>query len=46
MWQGASADLPAFGCYLQVSVSSSLTGVPIQSEDWSNLDEMVYQVGE
>lgn len=31
---------------IEVSVSSSLTGVPIQSEDWTNLDEMVYEVGE
>ena len=31
---------------IEVSVSSSLTGAPIQSEDWTNLDQMVYQVGE
>ncbi len=31
---------------IEVSVSSSLTGVPIQSQDWANLDEMVYEVGE
>jgi catechol 2,3-dioxygenase-like lactoylglutathione lyase family enzyme len=31
---------------IQVSVSSSLTGVPIQSDEWTNLDEMVYIVGE
>jgi len=31
---------------IEVSVSSRLTGVPIQSEDWANLDQMVYEVGE
>ncbi len=31
---------------IEVSVSSSLTGIPIQSEDWTNLDQMVYEVGE
>lgn len=31
---------------IEVSVSSSLTGAPIQSDDWTNLDQMVYQVGE
>jgi catechol 2,3-dioxygenase-like lactoylglutathione lyase family enzyme len=31
---------------IEVSVSSSLTGIPIQSEDWTNLDRMVYEVGE
>jgi catechol 2,3-dioxygenase-like lactoylglutathione lyase family enzyme len=31
---------------IEVSVSSSLTGVPIQSTDWDHLDQMVYEVGE
>jgi catechol 2,3-dioxygenase-like lactoylglutathione lyase family enzyme len=31
---------------IEVSVSSSLTGIPIQGEDWANLDRMVYEVGE
>ena len=31
---------------LKVSVSSGLTGDPIQSEDWKVLDEMIYTVGE
>jgi len=31
---------------IEVSVSSSRTGGPIRSEDWANLDEMVYEVGE
>jgi catechol-2,3-dioxygenase len=30
----------------EVSVSSSLTGVPIQSTDWDHLDQMVYEIGE
>ena len=29
---------------IQVSVSSSLTGAPIRSEDWNHLDQMVYEV--
>jgi catechol 2,3-dioxygenase-like lactoylglutathione lyase family enzyme len=31
---------------IEVSVSSSLTGVPIKSTDWDHLDQMVYEVGE
>jgi len=31
---------------IQVSVSSSLTGAPIRSEDWNHLDQMVYEVGD
>jgi catechol 2,3-dioxygenase-like lactoylglutathione lyase family enzyme len=31
---------------IEVSVSSSLTGVPIQSKDWDHFDQMVYDVGE
>ncbi len=31
---------------IEISVSSSLTGAPIQSEDWAHLDAMVYEVGE
>jgi catechol-2,3-dioxygenase len=31
---------------IQVAVSASLTGAPIQSEQWSQLDEMAYIVGE
>ena len=31
---------------IEVSVSSSLTGVPIESKDWHHLDQMVYEVGE
>jgi catechol 2,3-dioxygenase-like lactoylglutathione lyase family enzyme len=31
---------------IAVSVSSSLTGVPIRTEDWNHLDQMVYEVGE
>jgi catechol 2,3-dioxygenase-like lactoylglutathione lyase family enzyme len=31
---------------IEVSVSSGLTGAPIQSEDWTHLDQMVYEVGE
>ena len=31
---------------IEVSVSSSLTGVPIQSTDWDHLDQMAYEVGE
>jgi catechol 2,3-dioxygenase-like lactoylglutathione lyase family enzyme len=31
---------------IEVSVSSSLAGVPIQSKDWDHLDQMVYEVGE
>src|SRR5712692_3692033 len=31
---------------IQISVSSSLTGAPIRSEDWNHLDQMVYEVGE
>jgi hypothetical protein len=32
--------------HIEVSVSSGLTGAPIQSQDWANLDRMVYEVGE
>jgi catechol 2,3-dioxygenase-like lactoylglutathione lyase family enzyme len=31
---------------IEVSVSSSLTGVPIQTKDWRHLDQMVYEIGE
>lgn len=31
---------------IEVAVSSSLTGVPIESKDWDHLDQMVYEVGE
>ena len=31
---------------IEVSVSASLTGVPIQSTNWDHLDQMVYEVGE
>ncbi len=31
---------------IEVSVSSSLTGVPIERADWEHLDQMVYEVGE
>jgi hypothetical protein len=31
---------------IEVSVSSGLTGAPIQGEDWTHLDQMVYEVGE
>jgi catechol 2,3-dioxygenase len=31
---------------IELSVSSSLTGVPIQSAHWEHLDQMVYEVGE
>jgi hypothetical protein len=31
---------------IEVSVSSSLTGVPIDSKHWDHLDQMVYEVGE
>lgn len=31
---------------IEVSVSAGLTGVPIQSEHWAQLDEMVYLLGE
>jgi catechol 2,3-dioxygenase-like lactoylglutathione lyase family enzyme len=31
---------------IEVSVSSSLTGTPIRSEDWAHLDKMVYEVGQ
>jgi catechol 2,3-dioxygenase-like lactoylglutathione lyase family enzyme len=30
---------------VEVSVSSSVTGDPIASEDWRDLDEMIYTVG-
>jgi catechol 2,3-dioxygenase-like lactoylglutathione lyase family enzyme len=31
---------------IEVSVSSSLTGNPIQSNHWDHLDQIVYEVGE
>jgi catechol 2,3-dioxygenase-like lactoylglutathione lyase family enzyme len=31
---------------IEVSVSASLTGTPIGSQDWANLDRMIYEVGE
>ena len=31
---------------IEVSVSSSLTGVAIERADWEHLDQMVYEVGE
>jgi catechol-2,3-dioxygenase len=31
---------------LELSISSSLTGDPIQTDDWKVLDEMVYTIGE
>lgn len=31
---------------IEVSVSSSLTGLPIDSKHWDHLDQMVYEVGE
>lgn len=31
---------------IEVSVSSSLTGVPIERANWEHLDQMVYEVGE
>lgn len=31
---------------IEVSVSSSLTGHPIESTDWDHLDQMVYEIGE
>ena len=31
---------------IEFSVSASLTGVPIQREDWTHLDQIVYEVGE
>jgi catechol-2,3-dioxygenase len=31
---------------IEVSVSASLTGVPITSKDWDHVDRMVYEFGE
>ncbi len=31
---------------IEIAVSSSLTGVPIRSADWTHLDQMVYEIGE
>jgi Glyoxalase/Bleomycin resistance protein/Dioxygenase superfamily len=31
---------------IEVSVSSGLTGTPISHQDWANLDQMVYEIGE
>jgi catechol 2,3-dioxygenase-like lactoylglutathione lyase family enzyme len=31
---------------IEITVSSSLTGAPIQSQDWTHLDQMIYEVGE
>jgi catechol-2,3-dioxygenase len=31
---------------IEVSVSASLTGDPIESTDWDHLDQMVYEIGE
>lgn len=31
---------------IEVSVSASLTGTPIQTEAWASLDQMVYEVGQ
>ena len=31
---------------IEIAVSSSLTGDPIQWQDWAHLDQMVYEVGE
>jgi catechol 2,3-dioxygenase-like lactoylglutathione lyase family enzyme len=30
---------------IEVSLAASLTGLPIQGEDWRQIDDMVYQVG-
>jgi catechol 2,3-dioxygenase-like lactoylglutathione lyase family enzyme len=31
---------------IEIAVSSSLTGAPIQSEHWTHIDQMVYEVGQ
>jgi catechol 2,3-dioxygenase-like lactoylglutathione lyase family enzyme len=31
---------------IKISVSSSLTGAPIQRNDWNHIDEMIYAIGE
>ena len=31
---------------IEITVSSSLTGAPIQWEHWTHLDKMIYEVGE
>ncbi len=31
---------------IQITVSSSLTGGPIEASDWAALDEIIYQVGQ
>ena len=31
---------------IEIIVSSSLTGAPIQWEDWTHLDKMIYEIGE
>ncbi len=31
---------------IEITVSSSLTGAPIQWEDWTHLDKMIYEIGE
>jgi hypothetical protein len=31
---------------IEATVSTSLTGIPIQSQDSAHLDQMVYEVGE
>jgi catechol 2,3-dioxygenase-like lactoylglutathione lyase family enzyme len=30
---------------IEVSLAASLTGLPIQGEDWRQIDDMVYQIG-
>jgi catechol 2,3-dioxygenase-like lactoylglutathione lyase family enzyme len=31
---------------IEITISSSLTGAPIQWEDWARLDKMIYEIGE
>ena len=31
---------------IEITVSSSLTGTPLQWEDWTHLDQMIYEIGE
>lgn len=31
---------------IQITVSSSTTGAPIQASDWAGLDEIIYQIGQ
>jgi catechol-2,3-dioxygenase len=48
IWQGATETYKAIMGFdpdrIEISVAASLTGAPIRTEDWTNLDDIIYAI--